>query len=499
MIIVAIVGTVILGFTALTVDVGRAYSERQQLQRTADAAAVSGAQGFAQPGTAAVKEAAAFNLAKTYELANTRPAVDGPVYHPSGYTGDPNNSNPGNCYSVVSPNPLALTDCISAQTAGCPVTVGGASQNFDCVQARIVSPQFPWMFAGLLGAQPRALSARSVAIVGTGAPGGATLMPWLLLDCPDSDGSRGYADEQTAGLVAAANLVHPSQPCPYQYVYGSTGTEAATYSALTSVPAVAPPPQSAGALFNLFLDSGTGGNFQGAQLGPSPCVAKVDGYFAKTQGANDYKDGVAGNPNECFVGAGGRLYSKTGNLGNVTSTSLDTRGVASCLGNPAEFASAIQFRGDGVVDIKHLNPCIMALTLVVHLRHSLTGSGDPPMITPPNDVHGTHSKIVSWQDEAWDGKDAGNPNPGLCNPLDNNPPAPCDGNWRFAPVSHGTSDPLLVRRIAFFYLTKMADKSNGNYSGLLLRVFDSNSALVGPGDPSDGDLVVKLVCVNGAC
>jgi hypothetical protein len=214
---------------------------------------------------------------------------------------------------------------------------------------------------------------------------------------------------------------------------------------------------------------------------PSPCVSKFDGYFNKTSGTNDYRDAVAGNPNTCFVGSGGRLWTKTGGLGNNTPKALDDRGVASCM-NATSFQNAIAFRGDTVVDIKQLNPCIMAMMLVVQLNSPAPAASQTP---PPNDVHGTHANIISWQGSAT-------PAPAGCNP------AACTGNWRFGPVSGGVQD-MLVRRVAFFYITKMADRNKGNYQGLLLRVFDSSSPLVGPGNPGDGDLVVKLQCLNSTC
>ncbi|CAN5476428.1 hypothetical protein BH18ACT16_BH18ACT16_10880 [soil metagenome] len=43
-VIVAIVAVVLFGFVALAVDAARIYAERAELQRTADAAALSGAQ-----------------------------------------------------------------------------------------------------------------------------------------------------------------------------------------------------------------------------------------------------------------------------------------------------------------------------------------------------------------------------------------------------------------------------------------------------------------------
>ena len=141
-----------------------------------------------------------------------------------------------------------------------------------------------------------------------------------------------------------------------------------------------------------------------------------------------------------------------------------------------------RFRGDSVVDIKQLNPCIMAMLLVVHLKSPAPAASQIP---PPSDVHGTHANIISWQDSAT-------PAPVGCSP------AACTGNWRFGPVGGGTED-VLVRRVAFFYMTKMADRNKGDYQGLLLRVFDSSSPLVGPGNPGDGDLVVKLQCLNSAC
>ena len=43
-VLVAILLVILFGFTALSIDVARMYEERRELQRTADVAAISGAQ-----------------------------------------------------------------------------------------------------------------------------------------------------------------------------------------------------------------------------------------------------------------------------------------------------------------------------------------------------------------------------------------------------------------------------------------------------------------------
>lgn len=69
-VIVALMFTVLLGFTALSIDVGRYYAERRYLQDGADAAALACARAYALGGTSASAWAAGEEILTDYNLAN---------------------------------------------------------------------------------------------------------------------------------------------------------------------------------------------------------------------------------------------------------------------------------------------------------------------------------------------------------------------------------------------------------------------------------------------
>lgn len=137
---VAIVAVVLFGFVALAVDAARMYAERSELQRTADAAAISGAQAAWQgpdPST----------VASRFIEENPTP------YHRSP-TG---------------------ADVVSCSGAGCSVQIG--------------VEHFELLFAGVLGIEETSLRASATAELKAGTPGGDKLIPWGIIDCLSPEGT----------------------------------------------------------------------------------------------------------------------------------------------------------------------------------------------------------------------------------------------------------------------------------------------------------------------
>ena len=189
-VIVAIVAVVLFGFVALAVDAARIYAERSELQRTADAAALSGAQAAWQgPDPSAV--------ARRFIEENPTP------YHHS--------SNGA--------------DVVSCSEAGCSVEIG--------------VERFELLFAGVLGFEDTSLSASATAELRAGTPGGDKLIPWGIIDCLSPEGgpascaalsggqeialSFGTA-EQRGNLVGVGLLAEGSCPEP-SGAFSGTGYE----------------------------------------------------------------------------------------------------------------------------------------------------------------------------------------------------------------------------------------------------------------------------------
>ena len=189
-VIVAIVAVVLFGFVALAVDAARIYAERSELQRTADAAALSGAQAAWQgPDASAV--------ARRFIEENPTP------YHHS--------SNGA--------------DVVSCSEAGCSVEIG--------------VERFELLFAGVLGFEDTSLSASATAELRAGTPGGDKLIPWGIIDCLSPEGgpascaslsggqeialSFGTA-EQRGNLVGVGLLAEGSCPEP-SGAFSGTGYE----------------------------------------------------------------------------------------------------------------------------------------------------------------------------------------------------------------------------------------------------------------------------------
>jgi len=135
--------TVLLGFTAMAIDIGMFFEDRRHLQNTSDAAALAGV----------------VELPQDPPLAKSK-ARDWALKH-------------------------GITD---AQIESIEVTSVNASNDTITVE---VDKEFGWIFARVFGKTTTAVGARAAARVGSLA-GGHDMMPWALLigdpDCLDANG-----------------------------------------------------------------------------------------------------------------------------------------------------------------------------------------------------------------------------------------------------------------------------------------------------------------------
>lgn len=439
-VLAAILATVLFGFLALVIDAGLIYGERRSLQRTADAAALAGGQ-MIPTGDASLMESVAI------DYIDQNPSIGHDDYD-SG------------------------SDTVNAL----PLTSGGCfydGQTYDCMDVEIVTPGLDLFFAPMLGVDEAEVSARSRAVLGSGAPGGDKLVPWVVLDCPDAYGEgRGFTDEQNPAVAAAFSASNPGIACPYVFSDDyNTGQTA------------------------LFLDTGSGGNFGAADLAAEPnCEDQaVSGYFNSGGGGNEYRtllEGEASPEIPCHIGGGARFHTKTGQITGPTDQGLDARNIDSCM-NIASFNEAVDVGdvGDGVVTIKDTNPCLVAIIFAVHAQGT---EALGPGCEAPNLREAFYpGKIREMQSDEV----LGDVNSGDCN----------SDLWRFAPLipppgggGGGTSAVLVVRRHAFFYITahNTGNSNSGNpkVTGLFLRAIDSKDAvLTGPYDPATGISILRLV------
>ena len=156
-VIVAIVAVVLFGFVALAVDAARIYAERAELQRTADAAALSGAQAAWQgPDASAV--------ARRFIEENPTPSHRSP----SG------------------------ADVVSCSVTGCSVEIG--------------VERFELLFAGVLGIEDTSLSASATAELSAGTPGGDKLIPWGIIDCLSPEGGPASCASLSGGQEIALSF-----------------------------------------------------------------------------------------------------------------------------------------------------------------------------------------------------------------------------------------------------------------------------------------------------
>jgi Putative Flp pilus-assembly TadE/G-like len=449
-VIVAIVVVVMFGFTALAVDVMRMYEERRQLQRTADVSALSGAQDLL------ISEAAAEATGQFYVGQNPT------VHHPGGY----------NAAGISNSD---LVDAIMTPHTDPECTIDGIA--YPCVKSRVVAPArdatykqgFEFLFAKVLGFDKRPISAKAVAVVGAGAPGGRKLVPWMVLDCPNP---LKYPDE-TFAVYQQTQFINPN--CQWDTTNNKYGYKInEDWDNPVRV--------------DLFLGAQGGqtgyqgpGNFNGIRFQKVPtCPAYYDGLHGKgtgTGGGDSYREFlgggfVTGGKIPCTIDAGARAYSEDGVKVGPTSQGLADRGVSSCTNKTAYEATVDHGASttDGVVSLKQgaeSNPCLIVLLLTV--------SPDPAQSSEwDQDIEG-YNRIAEWQDP---------------NPLDDPSTNRIDG--RFGEFGPGNKAEL-VREFGLFYLTDMGDSQNP-YRGLFMKTVSSRDNALGkrPCEPTTAICVVKL-------
>ena len=450
-VIIAIVVVVLFGFTALAVDVMRAYEERRQLQRTADVSALSGAQDLLILDAGAT----AAQTAKDYIERNPT------VHHPGGYNA-----------TGIAKDDLVEVHPTSAHTDP-KCTVDGI--RYPCVKSRVVAPArdatyqqgFKFLFAQVLdpifGA--RSLSAEAAALIGAGAPGGRKLVPWMVLDCPNP---TKYSDE-TYDVFLQTQAINPN--CQYD-------TSAGKYGYRVNEDWDSP------VRVDLFLGAQGGqtgyqgpGNFNGIAFQEEPaCPDYFDGLHKGAGGANyrAFLGGgfIAGGKVPCTIDAGARAYSEDGVKVGPTSQGLADRGVASCT-NKTSYEAVIDHGAsttDGVVSLKEgaeSNPCLIVLMLVVHPDHAQSSEWD-------SDIEG-FNRIAEWQDPSFD-------DPSTANKFEG----------RFGEFGPGKKAEL-VREFGLYYLTNQGDSQNP-YRGLFMKTVSSRDNSLGkrPCEPTTAICVVKL-------
>jgi hypothetical protein len=498
-ILVALAIVLLFGFVALAVDVGRGFTEVEGLQRTADMSAISGAltlkdtpgstvgatteaNHYATDNISSYRPGQAFASTGCEELYvnNAIPPAPAPAWTPPGVGCSPPHLFSGNCTSIggvyTCPEPNPCMDKNGVQ--------------YQCVYTRAASRNFSFLFAPVMGAfgGTRTLSGQATAVLGSGAPGGNTLVPWMLRDCP----LQAYDGPGWAALAAKVNQAYYSAADGFSLGGQCSTTADGGYQFSGSY-------TDSSRFTDLFAPggSGAGGNYGGVDLwDQSPSCIPPNSYFkngpGSGSGGSSYSQFLSGQYPACSVGTGARVIPENGVKTGPTDHAWTVRGAtASCL-TPNAATNQDQFNGPvngavtvvnaatGEVRINHYNPCLIAVLLVAHTSKS-------PSVT--NQAYlGTTSNIPSTLQYT--------PTTSPCTTTVNKIPGyPCDVE-RFAPPGVTPADvgtPLVVRRVSFFYLTQLGD-NNSPYRGIFLRALSNNEeTLNGPYDPNSGISVVKLV------
>jgi len=450
-VIVAIMLVVLFGAAALAFDVGLMYEERRELQRTADVAAHSGAQRLidGQP--------AAFGTAEFYIDEN--PSQNHLEYDPA-------------------------NDTINASMSctGIP----GFTNPIPCVEVTVETPDFPLTFARILGFNETRIDAEATAVWASATPSGLKLVPWTIIDCPDQFGNTKipgtnealYWDEAVAprDVMEARNAAQ----CPYDFDV--------TWQ----------PVNGQGA--QLYLFDGESGNLQGVQLRGETqqgCLEFDDVYFGQAGGNSTYRDTLSQNEASCPVDRGARVSTQTGSVQRNTYESVAARIATwdhnedfggSCMNSDAFAATVTPVSRNRVTFVNEYedNPCLMAVMFVVHsnpavasLATSQTYRGGDNF---PNNLRSLmHPTVVPAEGDMDDGRFEG----------------------RFAPLSNGASNPMVVRRFAYFYLTSNPDPATARgpdgeaapWTGFFMKSQDGLDAEISdsPCFETDGTCVVKYV------
>lgn len=491
-VIVAIVVVVLFGFTALAVDVARMYEERRELQRTADLSALSAAQRLEEWEVAGPdREALAEQMGQCYlgeNPLNTACSAGNPTtYHPGPY--DPGDGDVVDAY-VYGNDALAVppTKCVIETVI------------YDCVYAKAVAPArsadnpegFEFSFARVLGFDQRPISADAWAILGAGAPGGEKLVPWALRDCP----------RQELADTAQENIDYPeyigeNDPAVVEYSkqYGCFANDPNIGYSFSADYANGP-------FTDLLLGTGEEGNFQGADFAADgPDCPPQTGYFPRFEGAGaaDYKAFLSLEKTPCNIWVGARVHPKTGPVPGPTDQGLEDRGIASCIQDEAEFLNAVNVTDveDGEVSINYTNPCMVAVVLTVRSQWCPDDSR-PPTLTTTGEAGAGGTPLAMQADirEALQRPScnaAGLSDEDLLNA------------GRFGPLDNGNCCPVVVRRVALFYLVDTPGGDDGyddplpdneeSFKGLFLRTLDSFGSDLAPGrcDEESSICVAQLI------
>jgi Putative Flp pilus-assembly TadE/G-like len=468
MIIVAVSLVALFGFTALAVDVGRMYLERRRLQSAADASALAGAQAWYATDQV---NAGPLCAAKTFVGLNPT------QYHP--YIPGVTTCTVGTDPARASGYKTAWGDAITVETAAQAAAAADTdckvgSEYYDCVKSAVVAPAksaavptgFNWLFAHIIGFSDRSVKAKAVAIIGQASVKADRVVPWVLIDCPRApwDGA-GNNPADTASLASIqANALTVNSSCPYRYASGTSSVN--VYNDVAN-------------RTTLFFDGGTSGAGRTFAAGiiqdtNSGCPATASGFFKNNvdQGTQDYIDNHH-DANLCPIAPGARIWT-TNAPAPATYDGMYDRGVmtSNCT-NAAAFANVVDaptVPGLPFV-IKGFNPCLIALPMGVHMNSTMAADYSI-------DQRGTSAKIYAWQH---------------ADPL--NATSPAGGRFS-GPSDDQGGVPLLVRRIAYFYITNVPNNrnttKNDGFSGIFLRGVSLDSRdLEGPAADA-GVVVVKL-------
>ena len=403
--IVAFFMVALFGFMALAIDVARLYEERRQLSNNADFSSLAGAQWLWK------SKADAEAVGQAYVGQNPSAHRPGPYSTPGGDL-------------VVAKRQAEGTGCrasIDTSTGVVTLDPSGSlpnSQYFDCVESKVTAPNFPFVFARVLGYGERAISVTATAVMGNAAPQGQVILPWLLRDCPNP---TIYSDEGTVSVPE----------CPYTF--------RDSFSAIPSDPGV-----------TKFKE---GVNFSGGALpykeGSAGCPLP-DGFKSADQSNAVYMSLLSAEAGytPCRAAAGLRMDTRGGALGTQTNPALQTRGISSSTcANKATFESDLGNinDGDGFVTINKLNPCMVIVAFAVHVAPA----GRVPQAH--QDVAGTPVQMQALIDE----------------PAANNPD-------RFSNFS-GTNQRVVIRRFAWYYITGF-DPADSKPVGVYLRAIDNKNS-----------------------
>lgn len=403
-IIVAVFVVVLFGFMALAIDVARLYLEKEQLQQAADLSALAGSQ-FLWKGEADAETAGEL-------FVTNNPSVN----HPGAY-----NESGGDLVDAKR----------QAEGTGCGANVDGTSgkvtldptlsitgsEYYDCVETTVTAPAFDFLFASVLGYQPRTLSAKSTSFMGNGAPKGSTIIPWLLRDCPNAEM---YPEE--AGVVVPE--------CPYYFTDSFVNDPSSPY----------------------ITEFEENANFVGARMSKESTGCPLqDGYDgAADGGAAEYRafNEGASTHSVCRVAPGLRFLTRGGNLGAQLAGWLETRGISTTTcANATAFNTALGKTGDGdgFVSIKERNACLLNVAFVTYAAPTSR------VATVDDNVAGTPAGMQALVTEPGSTED------------------------RFEGLKNNVR--VVVRRLAWFYITGF---NNNVPIGVYLRAIDNdNSILVG--------------------